>query len=346
MCPRGGRLFGGEGGPWAVAPMCCHCLLIEGEDGLVLVDSGLGVEDVADPRRLGFLFTALTRPRLEVGETALRQVADLGFRVDDVRHIVPTHLDLDHAGGLADFPAATVHVHAAELRAAKAPTWRERQRYRRAQLDASPAGTRSRSAATLVRLRRRPRAAGNARRRAARPAARPFARPLRRRGAHGVGLAVSLRRRLFPPRRGRARGRRRRRSGVRLFESLVNVDRAARVANQKRLRELAKAPCRRGQADLVARPGGARGAPRLKLSRPRPAARSWRGDRAPPRRRRRARRGRRRRNFRAPWRAPRPVSAATAKCACAATRPVRDRARPRRRPPPGRRARSRSPSPA
>ena len=29
-------------------------LLIEGEDGLILVDSGLGVEDVNDPRRLGF----------------------------------------------------------------------------------------------------------------------------------------------------------------------------------------------------------------------------------------------------------------------------------------------------
>ena len=61
------------------------------------------------------MFTTLTRPRLEVAETALRQVADLGFRIDDVRHIVPTHLDLDHAGGLVDFPAATVHVHAASF---------------------------------------------------------------------------------------------------------------------------------------------------------------------------------------------------------------------------------------
>ena len=135
MCPRGGRLFGGAGGPWAAAPMCCHCLLIESEEGLILVDSGLGVEDVADPKRLGFLFCAATRPRLEVSETALRQVADLGFSVADVRHIVPTHLDLDHAGGLADFPGATVHVFAPELRAAlNPPTLMERHRYRAAQL--------------------------------------------------------------------------------------------------------------------------------------------------------------------------------------------------------------------
>ncbi len=91
---------------------------------------------MADPRRLGALFTTLVRPRLQVAETALRQIADLGFRIDDVRHIVPTHLDLDHAGGLADFPEATVHVHAAELRAAKKPTLQERTRYRKAQLDA------------------------------------------------------------------------------------------------------------------------------------------------------------------------------------------------------------------
>jgi glyoxylase-like metal-dependent hydrolase (beta-lactamase superfamily II) len=117
--------------------MCCHCLLIEGKDGLILVDSGLGVEDVNDRRRLGFLFNAMVRPRLDVAETALRQVADLGFRPSEVRHIVPTHLDLDHAGGICDFPDAAVHVFAAELRAAShRSTLGERNRYRKAQIAA------------------------------------------------------------------------------------------------------------------------------------------------------------------------------------------------------------------
>ena len=136
LCPRGGRLFGGSGGLLSPAPMCCHCLLIEGEDGFVLVDSGLGVEDVNDPRRLGFLFNMAVRPRLDVAETALRQVADMGYRPSDVRHIVPTHLDLDHAGGLSDFPDATVHVFAGELRAAShRSTLMERGRYRKQQID-------------------------------------------------------------------------------------------------------------------------------------------------------------------------------------------------------------------
>jgi glyoxylase-like metal-dependent hydrolase (beta-lactamase superfamily II) len=135
--PRGGRLFGGAGGPLSPAPMCCHCLLIEGDDRLILVDAGLGVEDVNEPRRLGFLFNAMVRPRLDVAETALRQVADLGFRPSDVRHIVPTHLDLDHAGGICDFPDAAVHVFAAELRAAShRSTLTERSRYRAVQIAA------------------------------------------------------------------------------------------------------------------------------------------------------------------------------------------------------------------
>jgi glyoxylase-like metal-dependent hydrolase (beta-lactamase superfamily II) len=44
---------------------------------------------------------------------------------------VVTHLDLDHAGGLGDFPSATVHLLADEHEAALHPKTRlERQRYR------------------------------------------------------------------------------------------------------------------------------------------------------------------------------------------------------------------------
>jgi len=42
--------------------------------------------------------------------TAVRQVERLGFRAEGVTDIVITHGDPDHVGGLADFPAATVHV--------------------------------------------------------------------------------------------------------------------------------------------------------------------------------------------------------------------------------------------
>lgn len=132
MCPYGGRLVSGEGSLFATARMVCHCLLVETNDGLVLIDTGLGLDDVERPAaRLGRAFVAIVRPRFDRGETAARQVERLGFRREDVRHVVVTHLDLDHAGGLPDFPHATVHVYEREHDAAMArATWNERERYR------------------------------------------------------------------------------------------------------------------------------------------------------------------------------------------------------------------------
>lgn len=133
LCPHGRRLMAGEGGLFETAELCCHCLLIETAQGLVLVDTGLGSDDVRDPRRLGRVFLSGIRPMLRHSETALAQVRALGFSPQDVRHIVVTHLDLDHAGALADFPDAQVHVFHAELDAALAPSLREKLRYVSAQ---------------------------------------------------------------------------------------------------------------------------------------------------------------------------------------------------------------------
>src|SRR4029079_7320594 len=67
---------------------------------------------------------------LEPAETAVAQIERLGLDPRDVRHIAVTHLDLDHAGGIADFPTARVHLHAREHAAAMARTRRiEKQRY-------------------------------------------------------------------------------------------------------------------------------------------------------------------------------------------------------------------------
>ena len=80
-------------------------------------------------RRLGVIFDTLLRPQAREAQTAIEQVRALGFAPEDVRHLVPTHLDVDHAGGLPDFPGAQVHVLGRELRAAMNPSWRERERY-------------------------------------------------------------------------------------------------------------------------------------------------------------------------------------------------------------------------
>jgi glyoxylase-like metal-dependent hydrolase (beta-lactamase superfamily II) len=89
----------------------CHCLLLEGPEGLALVNAGIGLLDVRDPdgrigrgliEAVGFLF--------DEADTAARRVEGLGLSAGDVGHIVLTHADPDHVGGLADFPHAAVHM--------------------------------------------------------------------------------------------------------------------------------------------------------------------------------------------------------------------------------------------
>jgi glyoxylase-like metal-dependent hydrolase (beta-lactamase superfamily II) len=141
MRPASRRLTNGRGGLFEAATLTCHCLLVETDHGLVLVDSGFGLRDLADPVAAhGTWFLRLTRPALDPDETAVRQVTRLGYRPTDVRHIVLTHLDPDHTGGISDFPWATVHLHAREHDAAmRRPTSGERRRYRPNQWAHGPA---------------------------------------------------------------------------------------------------------------------------------------------------------------------------------------------------------------
>jgi glyoxylase-like metal-dependent hydrolase (beta-lactamase superfamily II) len=113
-CPAGGRLFDGTSdGP--LGHLVCHCLLIESDAGLILIDTGFGTRDIDHPhRRLSEFFLKLNNIQLRPEETAIAQVRALGFSPADVRHIVVTHLDFDHAGGIEDFPNATVHLTARE----------------------------------------------------------------------------------------------------------------------------------------------------------------------------------------------------------------------------------------
>lgn len=140
MRPLGGRLVDGHGGLLRRAELVCHCLLVETDSALVLIETGMGTPAVSRPAEwLGGRFVRKVGVRTTEQETAAYHVRRLGYAIEDVRHIVLTHLDLDHAGGLVDFPHATVHVYAEELRALEAPRdERERARYRSVQFAHGP----------------------------------------------------------------------------------------------------------------------------------------------------------------------------------------------------------------
>jgi glyoxylase-like metal-dependent hydrolase (beta-lactamase superfamily II) len=88
--------------------------LLETEQGLVLIDTGLGLHDFENPQGIVKFFT-LDFGIVKDPQMALcRQLAAAGYHAEDVKHIVLTHLHFDHAGGLPDFPQAKVHVHKRE----------------------------------------------------------------------------------------------------------------------------------------------------------------------------------------------------------------------------------------
>ena len=135
MCPHAGTALGLV--DKAAGHLVARCLLIESGNGLVLIDTGYGSGDVAKPGRLGparFLLGA----SLDAQETAVAQVAALGYDPADVQHILTTHLDLDHAGGLGDFPKATVHLHAREHGFLVGGSVKSKLRYRPEQLAHDP----------------------------------------------------------------------------------------------------------------------------------------------------------------------------------------------------------------
>ena len=136
-CPLGGPLFDGfSKSLFGLIP--CAAQLVETGEGLVLVDTGYGTEDVRHPHpRLSKAFRLMLNIQFRMEETARSQIKALGYSPSDVTHIVLTHLDFDHAGGLEDFPKARVHVMEAERQAAEKKRQRfiARRRYRREQWD-------------------------------------------------------------------------------------------------------------------------------------------------------------------------------------------------------------------
>lgn len=102
--------------------------VVEHPEGLFVIDTGLASGVRVPPAQRRFAPTPVPGSRADIGERM--RAHDLP--PEEVRLVVLTHLDWDHAGGLAAFPRAEVLVHRPEWRYAS--TAFGRQRYQGARL--------------------------------------------------------------------------------------------------------------------------------------------------------------------------------------------------------------------
>ncbi len=81
-------------------PLALRCLLVEHDDGPVLIDTGLGNKE---PAKFRDIYGVENAGRS--GPTQLEDaLAEAGFRPEDIRWVINTHLHFDHAGGNTFIP--------------------------------------------------------------------------------------------------------------------------------------------------------------------------------------------------------------------------------------------------
>ena len=112
-----------------------HCMLLEGSNRFVLIDSGIGLSETQQPElKLGKELIDIVGFKFDEEFTAVKQIEKLGFRPEDVGDCICSHLDPDHIGGLADFPNMKVHVAKEEYESFKSGN----ERYLPHQLEHNP----------------------------------------------------------------------------------------------------------------------------------------------------------------------------------------------------------------
>jgi glyoxylase-like metal-dependent hydrolase (beta-lactamase superfamily II) len=104
--------------------------------GPLLVDTGLHPSVAASPiENMGRAAARFARPRVEPGRDLPAQLRERGIEARELPLVVMTHLHLDHASGISEFPNSTIVVSAPEWDAATTDPRPLLRSYRPAQYD-------------------------------------------------------------------------------------------------------------------------------------------------------------------------------------------------------------------
>jgi N-acyl homoserine lactone hydrolase len=107
--------------PGETYPSLTPFYLIDHPGGIVLIDTGTSYEMLEDPENYGPYGAgyidefAADEIEMSEGDKAVNQVTDLGYDPGEIDTVVMTHLHLDHAGDIREFPDSEFVVQQDEL---------------------------------------------------------------------------------------------------------------------------------------------------------------------------------------------------------------------------------------
>lgn len=109
--------------------------LIKHPKGNVLFDTGNALQAARNPEKHWGTVTSVYYPVMSEDQYVVNQLEKIGVRREDISHVVLSHLHLDHAGGVGEFPNAAYIVQRAELQWAYVPDFYQKPAYIRADFD-------------------------------------------------------------------------------------------------------------------------------------------------------------------------------------------------------------------
>jgi N-acyl homoserine lactone hydrolase len=142
MVSPGGRMLSAKllrallTGREAIAVPVPSFLIRHPSAGAILVDTGLHPSVATDPKaNFGSLGARFGKPTLEQGEDVSSQLRKRGLDPGEIPVVVMTHLHMDHASAISEFPNSTFVVSEAEWRFATSGGGSIQNGYRRAHFD-------------------------------------------------------------------------------------------------------------------------------------------------------------------------------------------------------------------
>lgn len=97
--------------------------LITHPKGNVIIDGGIAVEAARDPKAHWGSVADTYWPELTEADGCVNKLTENGFKVEDVRYVLQSHLHLDHTGAAGNFPNATHIVQRLEYQYAYTADW-------------------------------------------------------------------------------------------------------------------------------------------------------------------------------------------------------------------------------